>query len=111
MMEVTIKNSGLSGDLSNVALLNYIPSGWEIHNARMDDNEASLKNSSYTYQDIRDDKILTYFDIRGNETKTFKFRLNASYQGSYYLPGINAEAMYDNTCFTRKKGSWIKVVK
>ncbi len=111
MMEVTIKNSGLSGNLSNVALLNYIPSGWEIHNARMDENEAFLKNSSYTYQDIRDDKVMTYFDIRGNETKTFKFRLNASYQGSYYLPGINAEAMYDNTCFTRKKGSWIKVVK
>jgi len=111
IMEVTIKNSGLAGNLKNVALLNYIPSGWEIHNSRMDENEGSLKNSTYDYQDIKDDKIMTYFDIMGNETKTFKFRLNASYIGSYYLPGINVEAMYDNSAYSRKKGSWIKVVK
>lgn len=110
LMEVTIKNSGLNGNLSNVALLNYIPAGWEIHNSRMDENEAFLKNSSYDYQDIRDDKIMTYFDIRSNEIKTFRFGLNASYQGSYYLPGINVEAMYDNSAFSRKKGSWIKVI-
>jgi uncharacterized protein YfaS (alpha-2-macroglobulin family) len=111
IMEVTIKNSGLNGNLENVALLNYIPSGWEIHNSRMDENEALLKNSSFDYQDIRDDKIMTYFGIRGNETKTFKFKLNASYLGTYYLPGVNVEAMYDNSAFSRKKGSWIKVVK
>jgi uncharacterized protein YfaS (alpha-2-macroglobulin family) len=111
LMEVTIKNSGIIGNLSNVALLNYIPSGWEIHNSRMDENEAFLKNAAYDYQDIKDDKIMTYFDIRGNETKTFRFGLNASYTGSYYLPGINVEAMYDNSAYSRKKGSWIKVVQ
>jgi len=111
LMEVTIKNSGLNGNLSNVALLNYIPSGWEIHNSRMDENEAFLKNSSYEYQDIRDDKIMTYFDIRANETKTFRFGLNASYKGNYYLPGINIEAMYDNNAYSRKKGNWIKVIQ
>lgn len=111
LMEVTVKNSGINGHLQNVALLNYIPSGWEIHNSRMDENEALLKNSSYDYQDIRDDKIMTYFDLKSNETKTFRFGLNASYLGNYYLPGINVEAMYDNSAFTRKKGSWIKVVK
>lgn len=110
MMEVTVKNSGLNGNLKNVALLNYIPSGWEIHNSRMDDNEAFLKNSNFDYMDIRDDKIMTYFDIRGNETKTFRVRLNAAYIGTYYLPGINVEAMYDNSAYSRKKGSWIKVV-
>ncbi|HRG57689.1 MAG TPA: MG2 domain-containing protein [Bacteroidia bacterium] len=111
IMEVTVKNTGIIGNLKNVALLNYIPSGWEIHNSRMDENEASLRNSSYDYQDIRDDKIMTYFDLMGNETKTFKFKLNASYLGSYYMPGINVEAMYDNSAYSRKKGSWIKVVK
>jgi hypothetical protein len=109
-MEVTVKNSGIAGELQNLALLNYIPSGWEIHNARMDDTEAASKNSIFDYQDIRDDKIMTYFGLKPNESKTFRFSLNAAYAGSYYLPGINIEAMYDNAVFSRKKGSYIKVV-
>jgi hypothetical protein len=77
----------------------------------MDDNEAALKSSTYTYQDIKDDKVLTYFDLNANESKTFKLMLNASYEGRYYLPAVNIEAMYDNTVFARTKGQWIKVVK
>ncbi len=111
IMEVTIKNTGTLGDVENLALLNYIPSGWEIHNARMDGNEAALQSAVYDYQDIRDDKIMTYFNLKANQSKTFKFGLNASYCGTFYLPGINAEAMYDNSVFSRKKGMWIKVVK
>lgn len=108
-MEVTVKNPGTMGLLQNLALLNYIPSGWEIHNARMDDNEAAMKNSDFDYQDIRDDRVMTYFDLKPNETKTFKFNLNASYKGRYYIPGINTEAMYDNSVYSRKKGHWIVV--
>lgn len=110
-LSITVKNTGLVGSVKNLALTNYIPSGWEIHNSRMDDNEAAMKNSIYTYQDIRDDKILTYFDLGRNESKTFNVMLNASYEGRYYLPAINVEAMYDNTVYARTKGEWIKVVK
>jgi hypothetical protein len=111
MLTVNVKNLGMVGEIKNIAIINYIPSGWEIHNARMDDNEAVLKNSSYTYQDIKDDKVLTYFDLNTNESKTFNLMLNASYEGKYYLPALNVEAMYDNSIFARTKGQWIKVVK
>jgi uncharacterized protein YfaS (alpha-2-macroglobulin family) len=37
--------------------------------------------------------------------------LNASYLGNYYLPGTQAEAMYDNDYFVRTKGQWIEVIK
>ncbi|MDP3556836.1 MAG: MG2 domain-containing protein [Bacteroidota bacterium] len=111
MLTVNVKNLGMVGEIKNIAIINYIPSGWEIHNARMDDNEAVLKNSSYTYQDIKDDKVLTYFDLNTNESKTFNLMLNASYEGKYYLPALNIEAMYDNSIFARTKGQWIKVVK
>ncbi len=111
MLSVTVKNAGYNGELKNIALTTYIPSGWEIHNARMDDNEAALKNSAFTYQDIKDDKVLTYFDLGYNEIKTFNLLLNASYEGRYYLPAINVEAMYDNSVYARTKGQWISVVK
>ncbi|MBK6522931.1 MAG: hypothetical protein IPG08_11705 [Sphingobacteriaceae bacterium] len=111
MLSVTVTNLGLVGEIKNLALMNYIPSGWEIHNARMDENEAALKNSDYTYQDIKDDRVMTYFDLNQNQSKTFNIMLNASYEGKYYLPAVNVEAMYDNSIFARTKGQWIKVVK
>jgi len=53
-----------------------------------------------------------YFDLprKGNQgTKTFNVMLNASYLGTYYLPGIQAEAMYNNEYLVRTKGQWITV--
>jgi hypothetical protein len=110
MMQVTVKNLGMVGDVQNMALSTYIPSGWEIHNSHMDESEA-VKNSGFTYQDIRDDRVLTYFDLKSNETKTFNIKLNAAYEGKYYLPAVNAEAMYDNSVYARNKGQWIRVLK
>jgi alpha-2-macroglobulin len=110
-LRMTIRNLGLSGDIKNIALTNNIPSGWEIHNTRMDEGEQSTRFENYTYRDIRDDKVLTYFDLGVNESKTFVLKLNASYEGRFYLPAINAEAMYDNNIFARSKGKWIKVIK
>ncbi len=110
-MSVTVKNLGLVGEIKNLALMNYVPAGWEIHNARMDENEEAMKNSSYTYQDTKDDKVLTYFDLGSTQSKTFNFSLNASYEGKYYLPAINVEAMYDDSIYARNKGYWIKVSK
>lgn len=110
MMQVTVRNLGLAGELQNIALSAYIPSGWEIHNSRMDEDGAA-KATNYTYQDIRDDKVLTYFDLGRTEAKTFNIILNAAYEGKYYLPALNTEAMYDNSVFARNKGQWIKVVK
>ncbi len=111
IVSVTVRNLGMQGYIQNIALNNYIPSGWEIHNSRLDDNEAAMKSSSFTYQDVRDDRVMTYFDLGTHETKTINVMVNASYEGKYYLPGVNVEAMYDNTVFARTKGQWIKVVK
>ncbi len=110
MMTVSVRHLGQTGEINNLALTSYIPSGWEIHNSRMDDNEAALKNSVYTYQDIKDDKVFTYFDLRPGEIKTFNFPLNAAYEGRFYLPAMNVEAMYDNAIYSRNKGQWIKVL-
>ena len=64
-----------------------------------------------TYQDIRDDRVYTYFDLGPNQRKTFKVLLTASYAGSYYLPAVSCEAMYDRAVYTRKKGKVVEVIK
>ena len=96
--------------VKNIALTEIFPSGWEVVNTRFTAYGSSTTNKA-DYIDIRDDRVNFYFDLKANETKTFRVLLNASYLGSYYLPGIQAEAMYDNDYFVRTKGQWIEVVK
>ncbi|MES2592751.1 MAG: MG2 domain-containing protein [Bacteroidota bacterium] len=109
--EVTITNPGLRGEYLQMALSQIFPSGWEIHNTRMDEAESVIKSDLPTYQDIRDDRVYTYFNISPYKTSTFRIVLNAAYIGKYYLPTIYCEAMYDNTINSRKPGKWVEVVK
>lgn len=109
---VTVFNPGIRGIYKNLALNQIFPSGWEINNLRLTGDEgARLTGDVPTYQDIRDDRVYTYFDLSANQRKTFKFLLTASYAGSYYLPAVSCEAMYDNSVYARKKGKVVEVVK
>ena len=114
MSAVTLSNISGTSDYSNLALTHIIPSGWEIYNERMIVPEASSSNSNeantpessadkYTYKDIRDDRVLTYFDLRRGESKTFTVRLQATYAGNFVLPAIQCEAMYDAVVQARTK--------
>ncbi|GAA0893900.1 MG2 domain-containing protein [Fulvivirga kasyanovii] len=109
--EVTITNPGIRGTYENMALTQIFPSGWEIHNARLNDTEDYTAKDKPDYQDIRDDRVYTYFDLRPNERKTFRILLNSSYQGDYYMPAISCEAMYDNTISAVIAGREVKVIK
>ena len=108
--EVQIKHPGIRGNYKEVSLTHIFPSGWEIRNLRMDGVEIDKKADLPTYQDIRDDRVLTYFDLKRGEQKTFRVLLNASYLGDFYLPTVICEAMYDNKISARKAGRWVKVV-
>ncbi len=108
--KVVIKNTGRRGMYSEMALSQIFPSGWEILNARMTGGEGAFKSSGSTYQDVRDDRVYTYFNIRENETVTYYVQLNASYLGRYFLPGTFAEAMYDNSITAGVNGKWVEVV-
>ena len=114
MAITSISNISGTSDYTNLALTHIIPSGWEIYNERMivpevsssSTNEANVPESSagkYTYKDIRDDRVLTYFDLRRGESKTFTVRLQATYAGNFILPAVQCEAMYDVNVQARSK--------
>jgi alpha-2-macroglobulin len=94
----------------DMALSQIFPSGWEIHNTRLSDFESAYSMSEPTYQDIRDDRVYTYFDLGVRSSKTFVVQLNAAYLGKYYLPGVYCEAMYDNSISALAGGKWIEVI-
>jgi uncharacterized protein YfaS (alpha-2-macroglobulin family) len=109
---VTVKNPGVRGQYQNLALTQIFPSGWEINNLRLtDDENTDNKTDRGDYQDIRDDRVYTYFALGSGVSRTFKTILTAGYAGTYYLPAISCEAMYDNSVYARKKGQVVQVTK
>ena len=111
MAITSISNISGTSDYTNLALTHIIPSGWEIYNERMvapeTENAAADGSgqsvSKYSYQDIRDDRVLTYFNLRRGETKVFTVRLQATYAGNFILPAVQCEAMYDVNVQVRSK--------
>lgn len=76
--------------IDNVAITHILPAGWEVLKAEPSGN--------INYQDLRDDRVLSYVDhLSAYDTVTIQLVLSATYAGSYYLPSVHAEAMYDNT--------------
>lgn len=111
MAITSISNISGTSDYTNLALTHIIPSGWEIYNERMvaPETESGAADGSgksvskYNYLDIRDDRVLTYFNLRRGETKVFTVRLQATYAGNFILPAVQCEAMYDVNVQARSK--------
>ncbi|MEM9391434.1 MAG: hypothetical protein AAGA02_13225, partial [Bacteroidota bacterium] len=110
LAEVTVRHPGTRYRYEEMALTQIFPSGWEIRNLRMDLNTAISVGDEPEYQDIRDDRVLTYFDLGSGKSKTFRVVLNAAYLGRYYLPSVHCGAMYDDDISAYKAGQWVEVV-
>ena len=103
--EVKVTNPGQRGYYSNLALTQIFPSGWEITDNRLENQQSA----GVTYRDIRDDRVYAYFDLGNNKTVTIKVKLRAAYVGKFYLPAVSCEAMYDATINANTVGQSVEV--
>src|SRR6056297_2588448 len=111
--DVQITNTG-SLDVEDLVLSQIFPSGWEILNQRILSWEqlgGGHSEDQAEYQDIRDDRVYTYFDLKRGETKRFAVELNAAYVGEYRLPMVDCQAMYDKRYYARQPGRSVRVVE
>ena len=109
--EITVANpSSLGKNYKEMALAQVFPSGWEILNSRMERVQGYNNTSVPRYQDIRDDRVNTFFELPLGKSHTYRIQLNAAYVGRFYLPSQLCEAMYDNTITARQPGMWVEVV-
>lgn len=104
-INVTVSNE-TNRSTENIALTIPVAAGMEIFPAQ----EQPLTKSKYDHRDLRDDRIHYYFSLGAGKSKRFQLVVNASYQGRYYLPAINAEAMYDGKMQARDSGQWLNIV-
>ena len=98
-------------EVDNIALTQMVPSGWEIMNTRLFETVMPLKESIYESRDYRDDRVYTYFSLNSGETKRFYLLLTASYRGTYTVPAVVCEAMYDNTVRARRPGGTVNITE
>lgn len=103
---ISIANTSPS-QLNHLALTYMLPTGWEVFNEQTGGSLSS--QGTYTYRDVRDDRVLTYFDLKQGEQKAFTLRLQATYQGKFILPAVHCEAMYDTTIQARTRAGETQV--
>ena len=104
---VTVSHPGILKEYKNMALSQIFPSGWEIINTRLYDAGYGVSNAEN--QDIRDDRVYTYFNLPKGKSKTFKVMLNASYAGKFWMPPVYCDAMYDASIYSQKGGKYVTV--
>ncbi len=83
--------------VTELALSYYLASGWEIINDRL--TGTGSENNGAKHFDIRDDRAYFFFDLSAKQKKSFKLKLNATYEGSYMLPAVRCEDMYNNEIY------------
>lgn len=99
--------------VENIALTLLVPTCWEFSNERVgapeidssandseesedyDEGDVTTLVKEYDYRDIKDTSIETYFTLKPFEGKTFVFHATVAYNGTYYVPALHAEAMYN----------------
>jgi len=103
--------------IEELALIQILPAGWEIENIRLSGEDFPNWMSKYRlnqqeYVDIRDDRIMWFFDMRPNSKELdFVVKLNAVSVGEFKLPPTILEAMYNNNYQARKAGNTVRVTR
>lgn len=92
------------------ALSFHTAAGWELINSRLfgdnSENEAQAKHIDY-----QDDYVNFIFDLPPFGSKTFRLSLNAAYEGTYVIPSVTCEDMYNNQIWYSTAARMTTVVK
>ncbi|WP_044180559.1 alpha-2-macroglobulin family protein [Hyalangium minutum] len=112
-VEVELKNT-TSERIQNIALVDRLPAGWEIENARLGRGGAvewvdSEQLWTADYVNIRDDRMEVFGSLQAGESKKVVYAVRAVTAGKFTLPPVEAEAMYDPRIWARQAGEQVEV--
>ena len=110
-----IELTGFERNADNIVITDLIPAGFEIENPRLNPaTELKWKPRNpmnVQYMDIRDDRLLLFTNLVRNKTNDFYYLLRVVNQGTYQLPVIGAEAMYDQEYHSYHGAGVVKVLQ
>lgn len=113
VVRIAIKTS--EDNMENVVIADLLPSGLEIENPRLASSAKIgwLSRDTFTpsYMDIRDDRLLLFASFNEASTYNFYYAVRAVSCGSFTLPPIKAECMYEPEIVSIKLGGKIQIEK
>jgi uncharacterized protein YfaS (alpha-2-macroglobulin family) len=99
LIVVKTRVRSVAGELGNVVVEQLLPSGLEVENPRLATTESlpwvSDANLEPDSLDLRDDRVLIFTDLPANQWRNLYSLVRAVSPGSFRLPPIHAEAMYN----------------
>ena len=98
-VDVKLSLRAIDSPVSNVAIVDMIPAGFEVDISPEGlGSRASGPTDARTWRpdfiDVRDDRVVFYGTI-GTDAQTFAYRLKPTNQGTFTVPPLYAEGMYD----------------
>lgn len=126
-LDVSVTNTGTAA-LKHLALSTLVPSGMEIGSSSSETAQPPASNTngentpdtpapnaangnSLSYQDVRDDRVLSYFDLAAGASRNVKISVNAAFLGDFQFPAISSEAMYQPSIRARTADLPVRIVK
>ncbi len=114
-IEAVIKIRSLKNYVSNLAIVDLLPAGFEAVLGRGEEGHGNgrigLPESTWIpeYADVREDRVVVYGRIGGN-VREFVYRLKAISRGTFSVPPAYMKSMYDPEIQARTESGSIEVV-
>jgi uncharacterized protein YfaS (alpha-2-macroglobulin family) len=94
--------------ISNVALVDLLPGGFEVVSSSLSPGVSSIKGIDYV--DVREDRAIFYATVP-TETLEITYQIKSCNRGTFVVPPVFAESMYDRNVKGRGLGGKISVTK
>ncbi|TXR53982.1 Ig-like domain-containing protein [Reinekea thalattae] len=112
LVVVKLTMESLKDRLDNVAIVDLLPAGLEIENARLStsaDIQWLKSTAEIDHIDIRDDRMNLYMSLTEREV-VYYYTTRAVTIGSFAIPAVRAEAMYDESKYSLSGQGSMKVL-
>ena len=108
-VDVKLNLRAIDTSVSNVAIVDLVPGGFEVDISPEGlGNRASRPADNTTWQpdfiDVREDRVILYGTV-STQAQTFVYRLKPTNRGTFVVPPLYAEGMYDRSVTARSMGS------
>lgn len=111
---VTLTNTS-NDRIQNIALVDRFPAGWEIENPRLGrGGSADWVDADKAWNadnlNVRDDRMEVFGALERGQSVEVVYVMRAVTSGTFALPPVEAEAMYDSRIWTRAPGGTVRIL-
>lgn len=107
-LTATVSIKPTAGTLKNIIAVIPLPAGLEVENPRLTGGEGELPYNARV--ELRDDRIILFADVISSTLK-WDFTLRAVTAGTFVVPQISAECMYDPAVQSINGGGTLEIIR